>query len=77
MRHRAMSKAQVEVDNSTCPSFVHQCHHPITEGHQVGQARSALGATRAVDGRSHSFLGLKVAVFTAAICSQSVLLLDG
>lgn len=81
-----MSKAQVQADNSTGPSFVRQCHHPTTEGHQTGQAQSALGAahrccsvgegdrlhpvstcrTGAMDGRSHSFLGLKVAVFTAA-----------
>lgn len=39
-----MSKAQVQANNSTGPSFVHQCHHPTTEGHQTGQAQSALGA---------------------------------
>ena len=34
---------QVQVDDICCPSFVHRCCHPIIEGHQIGQARSALG----------------------------------
>jgi len=35
--------AQVQVDDTSRPSFVHQCHHSIIEGHQIGQARFALG----------------------------------
>ena len=34
--------AQVQVDDTSCPSFVHQCHHPIVAGQQIGQAQSAL-----------------------------------
>ena len=30
-------KAQVEVDNISCLSFVHQCCHSIIEGHQICQ----------------------------------------
>jgi len=43
MQDDAKGLAQIHVDNINCPPFVHQCHHPITEGHQVGQAHSALG----------------------------------
>jgi len=35
--------SQVQVDDVSCPPFVHQCCNPITEGYQVGQARFALG----------------------------------
>jgi len=37
------SLVQVPVDNISCPFFVHQCCHSITEGHQVGQTRPSLG----------------------------------
>ncbi len=35
--------AQVQVDDISCPSSVHQSHHSIVEGHQIGQAQSAFG----------------------------------
>lgn len=35
--------AEIQVDDIGCPSFVHRCCHSITEGHHIGQARSALG----------------------------------
>ena len=35
--------AQVQVDDTSCLYFVHQCCHSITEGHQVGQTRPSLG----------------------------------
>ena len=38
--------AQVQVDDNSCPSFVHWWCHFIIEGHQIGEAWSAL--TKAV-----------------------------
>ena len=37
VQDRVKGLAQVQEDDSVCPSFVHQCHHNI-EGHQIGQA---------------------------------------
>jgi len=37
--------AQVQVDDISCLSFVHQCHRSITEGCQIVQAQSALDET--------------------------------
>jgi len=30
--------AQFQVDDISCPSFAHQCHHSIIEDQQLGQA---------------------------------------
>lgn len=35
--------AQVQVDSICCSSLVPQCHHCILEGHQISQARFAIG----------------------------------
>jgi len=35
------SLAQVQADDISCPSFAHQCHCSILEGHHIGQAWSA------------------------------------
>jgi len=34
---------EIQVDDIICLTFVHQYHHSITEGHQIGQARPSLG----------------------------------
>ncbi|KAK4832975.1 hypothetical protein QYF61_026801 [Mycteria americana] len=34
--------AQVQADDISCPSLIHQCCNPIIEGHQIHQARFAL-----------------------------------
>jgi len=43
MRDSVECLAQVQVDNVSCPPFVHQSCNPIIEGYQVGQALFALG----------------------------------
>ena len=43
MRDHVKGFAEVQEDNIRCPSPIHQCHHSIIEGHQIGQAKSALG----------------------------------
>jgi len=49
------SLAQVQANDIGCLPFVHQCCQSITEGHQIGQARSALGeAVLAVS--DHTFI---------------------
>ena len=43
VRARIKGLAEVQADNISCLSLVHQCCHSITERLQVGQALSALG----------------------------------
>jgi len=43
MRDSVECLAQVQVDDVSCPPFVHQCCNPVIEGYQVGQALFALG----------------------------------
>ena len=37
------SLAQVQADDISYPSLFCWCHHSITEGHEIGEAQSALG----------------------------------
>ena len=47
--------AEVQVDDTHRPSLIHRCRHSIIEGHQIGNAQSALGeATLAVS--NHLFI---------------------
>jgi len=39
---------QDQVDEFSCPSFVHWCHHSITEGYWINQAQSTLGEAMVV-----------------------------
>jgi len=41
MQYSVKCLAQVQVDDVSCLSFVHQHCNPIIEGYQVGQARFA------------------------------------
>ena len=43
MQDHIRGLSQVQVDDISCPSFVHQCHHSITEVHKFHQARPTLG----------------------------------
>ena len=43
MQARVKCFAQVQVDDSNYPFFFRRFHHSIIEGHQIGQAQSALG----------------------------------
>ena len=43
MRDHVKGRAEVQVDDIHHPSPIHWCRHSIVEGHQIGQARSALG----------------------------------
>ena len=43
VRDHVKGFAEVQVDGIHLPSPVHQSQHRIIEGHQIGQARSALG----------------------------------
>ena len=40
---QSKDSVEVQIDDISCPSFVHQCRHSITEGHQICQEQSALG----------------------------------
>ena len=49
MRDHVKGFAEVQIDDTRCPSPVHRCHYSITEGHQIGQVQSALNkATPAI-----------------------------
>ncbi len=43
VRDHVKGLAEVQVDDIHRPSPIHQSHHSIIEGHQIGQARSTLG----------------------------------
>ena len=43
MRDHVKGFAEVQISDIYCPSPVYQSHHSIIEGHQIGQARPALG----------------------------------
>jgi len=43
VRDHAKGLVEVQVDDIHCPPPIHQSHHSIIEGHQIGQAQSALG----------------------------------
>ena len=45
VRDHVKGLAEVQVDDIHLPFPVHQSHNSITEGHQIGQERSALGET--------------------------------
>lgn len=42
MQESVKQFAQVQVDDVSCYSVVHQCCYFITEGHQISQASSAI-----------------------------------
>ena len=49
VRDHVKGFAELQIDDTRCPSPVHRCHYSITEGHQIGQVQSALNkATLAI-----------------------------
>jgi len=68
VRDHVKGFAEVQVDEICPPSPIHQSCYSILEGHQIGQAQSALGeAMLAVSKRSLSHMCLNTA-FLQTVC---------
>ena len=56
VRDHVKGLAEVQKDVIRYLSPIHQSHHSITEGHQIGQARAALGEAVLAESNHHFIL---------------------